>query len=350
MSADDAIALCLAGRISPEVALARLLLAGVSPEEIARRLDAESGQPTSASAGGARTPAFPGVAGMDQSSGSPRREIANALARLLAERRHGIDRLARMVAASGLDHGVAATSPDTALEQTRVAFDRAVASSPEASVAAYSLGDPAILDAATAELVDWLAAEGLIGPECDVLDLGCGIGRVAAALGPRCRSVLGVDISPGMIAEARRRHALPNLRFAVTEGRDLSAGPWDARDKHGHDDVGGPAYAIENASFDLVLAVDSFPYLMQAGVPIADRHVADVARLLRPGGALVILNLSYRDDRAADRADAERWEGTYGFRQLHNGESPFALWDGAAFVLRLRKKAEPRGMERECRR
>ena len=38
--------------------------------------------------------------------------------------------------------------------------------------------------------------------------------------------------------------------------------------------------------------MDSFPYLMQAGV--AERHVAEAARMLRPGGALAILNLSYR--------------------------------------------------------
>lgn len=293
MSADDAIAQCLAGRISPEVALARLVLAGVSPEEIARRL-----------------------------VGSPADSSGAALGRLLAERRDGIDRLLRMIAASGLDHGVAATAPEEALKQMRAAFDRAVAHSPEASVAAYSLGEPATLDSATTELVDWLGAEGLIGPECDVLDLGCGIGRVAAALATRCRSVLGIDISPGMIAEAQRRHVLPNLRFAVTDGRDLS-GVAELMLEQG-----------DEKAVDLVLAVDSFPYLMQAGPALAERHVADAARLLRPGGALAMLNLSYRDDPAADREDVGRWVRMFGLRLACNGERPFALWDGAAFVLR----------------
>jgi len=306
MSADDPIALCIAGRISAEVALARLLLAGLSPEQIASRLATSSPRPLPHSLG--------------------------ALARLLSERRDGIDRLARMAAASGLDHGIASAAPEMALARIRAAFDRAVAGSPEASVAAYSLGDPAILRAATAELVDWLVRQRLIGPARDVLDLGCGIGRVAAALAPRCRSVLGLDISPGMIAEARRRHGAANLRFEPTDGRDLSIVENIQSPPPGHGGAGQPAGDL-HAGFDLVLAVDSFPYLMQAGVEIAERHVADAARLLRPGGALAILNVSYRGDVYSDRADAARWAADHGFRLILNGESPFTLWDGAAFLL-----------------
>ena len=278
MTADDPIALCLAGRISPEVAIARLVLAGLSAAAIAQRVTAAE------------------------------------LARFIAERQGGIARLRRMLAESGLDHATAATVPDAALARIRAAFDRAVACSPEASVAAYSLGDAAILDAATKELLLWLAAHGLVGPQATVLDVGCGIGRVAAALAPRCGSVLGIDIAPGMIAEARRRCTAPNVRFALSSGRDLSA--------------------VTDARFSLVLAVDAFPYLMQAGTPIAERHVADAARLLRSGGALAILNLSYRGDPGSDRADIARWADAFGLQIILNGTSPFAIWDGTAFLLR----------------
>jgi SAM-dependent methyltransferase len=292
MSADDPIALCVAGRISPEVAIARLVLRGCSCEEIARRL---------------LTPPTPSRCGRGPGGG------AAVLARCLPERQDGIARLARMLAESGLDHTASAAAPDDALARIRAAFDRAVACSPEASVAAYSLGDAAILDAATAELMAWLTAEGLVGAEVDVLDLGCGIGRVAAALAPRCRSVLGIDIAPAMIAEAHRRCSAPNLHFAMNHGRDLSA--------------------FADTRFDLVLAVDSFPYLMQTGVELAERHVADAARLLRPGGAFVILNVSYRGDLGSDRADVARWAASYGFDITTNGSLPFAIWDGAAFLL-----------------
>ncbi|MCP5672141.1 hypothetical protein NL286_27940, partial [Klebsiella pneumoniae] len=77
-------------------------------------------------------------------------------------------------------------------------------------------------------------------------------------------------------------------------------------------------------AFDLVLAVDSFPYLMQAGV--AEAHVAGAARALRPGGALAVLNLSYRGDPALDRADAARCAGGAGLALEVAGATPFELW------------------------
>jgi SAM-dependent methyltransferase len=288
-AAEDALRLCLAGRISPEVALARLVLAGLTPDAIEARLSA---LPT----------------------GDSRAEALNRLCRACGG---GLGDVRAMLAASGLDHAAAAPeAPGAAVARLAAAFDRAVAIAPEASVAAYSLNDPAVLAAATAEIVAWLTCEGLIGPDRDVLDLGCGIGRVSAALAPRCRSVLGLDVSPRMVAEARRRHgAVPGLRFDATPGTGLSA--------------------LGAASFDLVLAVDSFPYVMQAGgAALADRHLADAARVLRPGGAFAILNLSYRGDPEADRADAARWAASGGWTLAANGAAPFALWDGAAFLLR----------------
>jgi SAM-dependent methyltransferase len=270
MTDSDALSLCLAGRISAQVALARLILGGATPDAIEKRL---------AGARGAR---------------------AEALRRLLADR-DGLGRLAEVAAC--VDH---AAGGQGALAALRDGFDRAAAISPEAGVAAYSLGSPDLLRAATEELVSWLAACGLL--RGDVLDLGCGIGRVAAALAPHVDSVLGLDIAPGMIAEARRRHGA-SARFAVTDGTRL---------------------ALPDESLDLILAVDSVPYLVQAGV--AEDHVADAARVLRPGGALAILNLSYRGPEA-DEADARRWAVLRGLTLACAGEQPFRVWDGRAFLL-----------------
>lgn len=286
-AAEEALRLCLAGRISPEVALARLVLAGLPPDAIEERLSA--------------LPADDGRAG--------------ALADLHRTSRGGLASVRAMLAEARLDHTAAGDdSPETLVANVAAAYDRAVAVAPEASVAAYSLNDPAVLAAATGEIVGWLAAEALIGPDRDVLDLGCGIGRVAAALAPRCRSVLGLDASPRMVAEARRRHdGVRNLRFAATPGTDLAG--------------------LGAASFDLMLAVDSFPYVVQAGGTVADRHLADAARALRPGGAFAIFNLSYRG-LDADRADAARWAATGGWTLAVDGAAPFKLWDGTAFLLR----------------
>jgi SAM-dependent methyltransferase len=68
----------------------------------------------------------------------------------------------------------------------------------------------------------------LVPPGQRVLDLGCGTGRLLAALEPS-RGV-GVDFSPAMVEEARRRH--PELEFHVGDVEDPDAlphvvGPFD---------------------------------------------------------------------------------------------------------------------------
>ena len=284
-SGETAIDACIAGAISPEVAIARMVLAGRDAAAIAAALDRAGDTPPVAS-----------------------------MRALLAGRTAALDALAAEVAATGAEHDASGATPAAGVARIAAFFDRAVRHSPEASVALYSLGDPAILAAATAEIVDWLEAERLLRPAADVLDLGCGIGRVAAALAPRCRSVLGLDVSDGMVAEASRRLAgLDQVRIARTSGEDLDALP--------------------PAAFDLVLAIDSFPYIVQTGAETARRHVQGAARALRPGGALCILNLSYRGDEAADHADATAWATQTGMRLLHDGHRPFHLWDGTSFVL-----------------
>ncbi len=196
-------------------------------------------------------------------------------------------------------------------------FDRAVEASPEAAVAAYSLGDAGLLDEATAELVALLDRLGVLGPARRVLDVGCGIGRLERALAARVGAVTGVDVSAGMIREARARCAgLANVTLLRTSGRDLRALP--------------------DGSFDAALAVDAFPYLFQAGGPgLAGALVAEAARVLRPRGDLVVLNLSYRGDPGLDRADAAAMARAAGFELLRDGTADLELWDGRTFHFRL---------------
>ncbi len=278
-----AIEQALAGRISPEIALARMVLGGATVAQIEAALTAHAG--------------LPAAAGM--------------LA-LVAGCRGSLERLGGVFAGTGLDHAEAGGTE--LIARVAGAYDMAVARSPEASVAAYSLGDAATLARATAELVGWLEVAGVLPSGADVLDLGCGIGRVAAAMLPRARSVLGLDVSAGMVAEARRRCPDPRLRFEVTHGRDLAG--------------------VAAGAFDLVLGSDCFPYLVQAG--LAGAHVAGAARALRAGGALAVLNLSYRGNAAADLADAARWAREAGMVLERAGETPFTLWDASAWVFRRR--------------
>jgi SAM-dependent methyltransferase len=193
------------------------------------------------------------------------------------------------------------------------AFDRACAVSPEASVALYSLGDAARLGEVTRETVDWLDGQGVLGPERRVLEIGCGAGRFLQALAPRAGFLVGLDVSEAMAKEARRRS--PGAAVLRTGGRDLRA--------------------FADAGFDLVLAVDSFPYLVKAGV--AETHLVECARVLAPGGDLVILNWSY--DAPFEPPASLCLAAGLEPEPLSGRE--LVLWDGVGF--RFRKRAQGGG-------
>lgn len=268
MNAADAIlARWSAGEISREIALAQLLLTGSVPDP----------------------DTLPGpIAGLARAQ-------AGRLEALAALARQGFD-------ASG-------TPAVAAL------FDRLAAVAPEAGVAFYTLGDPALMAAATAELVAVIRAWAPVNGG-DVLDFGCGIGRVALALAPHARTVLGVDLSTGMIDQALARvRDQTNLDFRVSDGNALPCA---------------------DASVDAVLAIDCFPFLVQTGAEAVDRQIGEFARVLRPGGALLVFNWSYRGDGARDVADAHALAARHGFVVEAADEAPFAIWDGRGFHLRRR--------------
>jgi ubiquinone/menaquinone biosynthesis C-methylase UbiE len=62
-------------------------------------------------------------------------------------------------------------------------------------------------------MVDAFATAVTAGNDAQVLDAGCGTGRMSQYLTERGCSVVGVDLSPGMVAMARRNH--PDLVFTV---------------------------------------------------------------------------------------------------------------------------------------
>lgn len=281
VAAREVLAGHLAGEVSAEVALMHLLLA--------------SG-------------ALPPLRHCLQRLAATRRPALVRLAQL-ADRNDGLARAAALVEA-----GLTAAGGSDRLAATREQYDRAVAMAPEAAVALYSLGDPSILDRATAELVALLDEWGLLALDRAALDIGCGIGRIERALAPRLRHIVGIDLSPAMIAEARRRCAgIANVALEVCNGRELA--PFGA------------------AGFDLILAVDSFPCVVAAEPEIAGQYVREAARMLRPGGSLAIFNYSYRGDLAADRDDIAAHAKAAALCVLRNGTRDLALWDGTSFLL-----------------
>jgi len=94
------------------------------------------------------------------------------------------------------------------LHATRTSYDTVAAD--YASLLADELAAKPLDRAMLGAFAEHVRAEGGGGP---VADLGCGPGRVTAHLRDLGLSAFGVDLSPRMVAEARRRY--PDLRFEV---------------------------------------------------------------------------------------------------------------------------------------
>jgi ArsR family transcriptional regulator len=114
-----------------------------------------------------------------------------------------------------------------------------------------------------------LLPQGEIGA---LLDIGTGTGRLLEVLGPRVRSALGIDLSLEMLAVARVNLERAGLRHCAIRRADMYQLP------------------LPGASFDAVVIHQVLHY--------ADRPaqaVAEAARVLRPGGILVIADFAPHD-------------------------------------------------------
>jgi SAM-dependent methyltransferase len=68
----------------------------------------------------------------------------------------------------------------------------------------------------------FLDIEHLLHAQQAVLDIGCGIGRMDRHIAPRVRSLVGIDVSGEMVAQARARLAdLGNVDFVEGDGTTL---------------------------------------------------------------------------------------------------------------------------------
>lgn len=109
------------------------------------------------------------------------------------------------------------------------------------------------------------------------LDIATGTGHTAFALAPHVESVIGVDITPEMLAEAEKLTAqkgITNVAFQLADVHDLP---------------------FENEEFDLVTA-------RRAPHHFSDirRAIGEMTRVLRGGGRLVIDDRSVPEDDFID--------------------------------------------------
>jgi len=126
----------------------------------------------------------------------------------------------------------------------------------------------------------------------DVLDAGAGDGTIAQLVAPRARSVTVFDQSEKMLAAARERLGKQDDVVARFVAGDVHAMPFD------------------DASFDQVLLLN---VLTHTRAP--QKALVECARVLRPGGSLVVVTLD-----AHAHADV-----VAAYRHLHPGFAPTTL-------------------------
>ncbi|QQV76886.1 methyltransferase domain-containing protein [Sphingomonas aliaeris] len=132
------------------------------------------------------------------------------------------------------------------------------------------------------------AAAAGSGPFTTVLDVGCGEGRFCRMLADLGMDTTGIDPTAALIDHARMLH--PEGAYAIGRAERLD---------------------FADASFDLVVS-----YLALIDIPDIAAGIAEMARVLRPGGTLLIANLN-----SFNTASNEGWETDW------SGHSKFAIDD-----------------------
>jgi SAM-dependent methyltransferase len=212
------------------------------------------------------------------------------------------------------DGGAAWRTPGDTIGFWSGVFDRLAQAAPEAAVALYSLGRADVLDAATDEIVVRMRGWDLLDGERSMLEIGCGIGRFLTALSGEARLIAGLDISRGMLTEAAERcRGIGNVLLVQGSGRDLGA--------------------FRDGAFGLVYAIDSLPYIVEAGSAMVARCFAEAQRVLAPGGSFLIMNYSYRGSPDRDRDDVARLAVDSGLSVVESGGGGLRHWDGSVFRL-----------------
>jgi ArsR family transcriptional regulator len=119
-----------------------------------------------------------------------------------------------------------------------------------------------------------------------LVDIGTGTGRVLELLAPRVENGVGIDASRAMLALARARLARSGLTHCTVRQGDMYRLPF------------------ADGSFDIAVLQMVLHYAEEpAGV------LAEAARILRPGGRLLVIELSSHEHAALAERLAHRWPG-----------------------------------------
>nr|VFK39365.1 MAG: Methyltransferase domain-containing protein [Candidatus Kentron sp. SD]VFK46614.1 MAG: Methyltransferase domain-containing protein [Candidatus Kentron sp. SD]VFK80098.1 MAG: Methyltransferase domain-containing protein [Candidatus Kentron sp. SD] len=117
-----------------------------------------------------------------------------------------------------------------------------------------------------------LSREGILTPEMDVMDFGCGTGLLTIRLRPLVRSITGLDNSRGMLE-------VFNAKIASLGLDGIHAAPFDLDEGH-----------ALSGRYDLVLSCMTLHHIEEIGPLLRQFH-----RVIAPGGCLAIADLDPDD-------------------------------------------------------
>ena len=145
------------------------------------------------------------------------------------------------------------------------------------------------------------------GPFHRVVDFGTGTGRMLALFAPLCREAEGIDLSHHMLTVARANLERDGTPLARVRQGDVTAAPFD------------------DASASLVIIHQVLHY-----VDVPNRVIAEAARILEPGGRLLVVDFAPHD--------LEFLRTEHGHHRLGLSQDAMAAWATAAGL----KLSEPR--------
>jgi ArsR family transcriptional regulator len=137
----------------------------------------------------------------------------------------------------------------------------------------------------------WSRALGMLLPPLEVADLGCGEGYLTVETARWAKHVVAVDRSAGVLTRAKALAARKRISNITWKKGELEALP------------------IGDASVDVALLSQA---LHHAAEPAA--AIGEAARILKPGGRLLILDLRPHDETWVRDKLGDRW---FGFSDEH---------------------------------